>query len=82
MKNRKMSSGKRTKHIKAKFFFIKDRVDEGEIKVMDCTTKKMWADVMTNPLQGTAFKIIRAELMSCSLEYKDPAIKTGKANKK
>ncbi len=25
LKNRKMSSGKRTKHTKAKFFFIKDR---------------------------------------------------------
>jgi hypothetical protein len=55
MKNRKKSSGKRTKHIKTKFFFIKDKVDEGEIKVIDCTTKKMWADVMTKPLQGMAF---------------------------
>ncbi len=35
IKNGQMSSGKRTKHIKAKFFFIKDRVDKGEIKVMD-----------------------------------------------
>ena len=32
IKNGKMSSGKKTKHIKAKFFFIKDRVDDGEIK--------------------------------------------------
>jgi hypothetical protein len=31
IKNGKMSSGKKTKHIKAKFFFIKDRVDDGEI---------------------------------------------------
>jgi len=29
IKNGKMSSGKKTKHIKAKFFFIKDRVDDG-----------------------------------------------------
>jgi hypothetical protein len=28
-----MSSGEKTKHIKAKFFFIKNIVDEGEIKV-------------------------------------------------
>ena len=28
IKNGKMSSGKKMKHIKAKFFFIKDRVEE------------------------------------------------------
>ncbi len=56
IKNGWMSSGKRTKHIKAKFFFIKDRVDKGEIKVMDCPTKEMWADVLTKPLQGMAFQ--------------------------
>ena len=55
IKNGKMSSGKKTKHVKAKLFFIKDRVDEGEIKVMDCPTEEMWADVMTKPLQGNAF---------------------------
>ncbi len=55
IKNGKMSSGKTTKHIKAKFFFIKDRVDDGEIKVINCPTKEMWADIMTKPLQGTAF---------------------------
>ncbi len=55
LKNGKMLSGKRTKHIKGKFFFIKDRVDDGEIKLMDCATKEMWADMMTKPLQGTAF---------------------------
>ncbi len=72
LKNGKMSSGKRTKHIKAKFFLIKDRVDDGEIKVIDCATKERWADIMTKPLQGTAFKIIGAELMNCPLEYEDP----------
>ena len=40
IKNGKMSSGKKTKHKKAKFFFIKDRVDDGEIKVVDCPPKR------------------------------------------
>jgi hypothetical protein len=31
MKNGRFSSGKKTKPIKAKFFFIKDRVDDGEM---------------------------------------------------
>ncbi len=64
IKNGKMSSGKKTKHIKAKFFFIKDRVDDGEVKVLDCPTEKMWVDIMTKLLQGTAFRVMRAEVMN------------------
>ena len=65
IKNGLMLSGKKTKHIKAKFFFIKDRVDDGEINVIDCPTTEMWADIMTKPLQGTAFWVMRTELMNC-----------------
>ena len=72
IKNGKMSSGKKTKHIKAKFFFIKDRVDDGEIRVIDCPTEKMWADIMTKPLQGMAFQTMRAELMNCPVNYEEP----------
>ncbi len=59
------------KLIKAKFFFIKDKVDEGEMQVIDCPTKTMWADVLTKPLQGVAFKKMRAELMNCSVDYEE-----------
>ena len=72
MKNGKMLSGKKKKHIKAKFFFIKDRVDNGEIKVNDCPIEEMWADIMTKPLQGTAFRAMCAKLMNCLVNYKDP----------
>jgi hypothetical protein len=72
IKNGKMSSGKKTKHIKAKFFFIKDRVDDGEVKVLDCPSEEMWVDIMTKPLQGTAFRVMRAELMNCDVNYEDP----------
>jgi hypothetical protein len=32
----------------------------------------MLADVMTKPLQGTAFRVMRAELMNCDMNYVDP----------
>ena len=51
MKNGRLSSDKRTNHIKAKFFFIKDQVDSGEIRVMHCPTQGMWVDVLMTPLQ-------------------------------
>ncbi len=83
IKNGWMLSGKRTKHIKAKFFFIKDRVDDREIKVFNCPSHKMWADVMTKPLQGMAFKVMRAELMKCPVNYDNPEVEMDKdkANK-
>lgn len=77
IKNGKMSSGKKTKHIRVKFFFIKDRVDNGEIKVIDCPTEEMWADVMTKPLQGMAFRTMRVELMNCPVNYDKPEEEAG-----
>jgi hypothetical protein len=71
MKNGRFSSTKKTKHIKAKFFFIKDKVDEGEMRVIDCPTKTMWADALTKLLQAVVFKKMRAELMNCSVDYEE-----------
>ncbi len=73
IKNGKFSSGKKTKHVKVKFFFIKDWVDDGEIKVIDCPEKEMWADILTKPLQGMAFQTMRGQLMNCPINYEDPS---------
>jgi hypothetical protein len=72
MKNGRFSSGKKTKHIKEN---IKDRVDDGDMWVIDCSTGEMWADALTKPLQGMAFKKMRAQLMNCAIEYKESKIR-------
>eukprot|EP00956_Cyclotella_meneghiniana_P028301 scaffold65295_cov71-Cyclotella_meneghiniana.AAC.14 len=69
--NGRWSAGKRTKHIKSRYFFIKDKVDSGEIEVQHQPTDKMWSDVLTKPKQGAAFKRDRAMLMNCIEEYDD-----------
>jgi hypothetical protein len=71
IRNGRFLSGRKIKHVKAKFFFIKDRVDKGGIKVIDCPAEEMWADILTKPLQGLAFRTMRAELMNCLINYKD-----------
>ena len=38
----------------------------------DYPTEEMWADIMTKPLQGTAFRVMRAELMNFPVNYEDP----------
>ena len=69
--NGKFSSSRKTKHIKAKFFFIKDKVDSEEDKIVDCPAGVMWVDVLAKPLQGTEFRKMRAQLMNCAMEYKE-----------
>jgi hypothetical protein len=51
-KTGRMSLSQCTKHIKAKYFLIKDYYDVGEIDTKFCHTNQMWADVLTKLLQG------------------------------
>ncbi len=71
IKNGRFLSRWKTKHVKAKFFFIKDWVDGSEIKVIDCPAVEMWADILIKPLQGLAFRTMRAALMNCLINYED-----------
>lgn len=58
-KNGQLSSSQRTRHIKVQYFFIKDRITDGEIQVVYCPTEDMLGDFFTKPLQGTKFKKFR-----------------------
>jgi hypothetical protein len=42
--NGKMLSSKRTKHIKAKYFFITDKIEQGEIRIQHIPTERMWIE--------------------------------------
>ena len=58
-----MSRKKRSRHIDICFFFIKDRVDTGNIEITFCGTEDMVADFLTKPLQGSAFRRFRDAIM-------------------
>ena len=68
-KNGYVSSSKRTKHIKAKYFFIRHYHHSKELDLRYCPTEQMWADVLTKPLQGSKFRQMRAFLMNCPIDY-------------
>jgi hypothetical protein len=65
------SSSKRTKHIKAKYFFIKDKVDTGEVELQYCPTQQMWSDVLNKPKQGNPYRVDRSHLMNVPVDYDD-----------
>ena len=50
------SYSKRSRHIKIWYFFIKDLVDSGEVRIEYCPTEKMLADFISKPFQGSLFR--------------------------
>ena len=58
--NGMFSSSKQTKHIKTRYFFIKDKIKEGEVEISYCPTEKIWSDVLNKPNQGGPFRKDRA----------------------
>jgi hypothetical protein len=53
--NGRSSAGPKSRHINIRYFFIKDRTKELEIKIRHCPTLRMLADFFTKPLQGSLF---------------------------
>eukprot|EP01033_Poteriospumella_lacustris_P016756 gene16756-11987_t len=57
-----------TRHINLRFFFVKDKIDSGEVKVEYLKTTDMVADILTKPIQGALFRHLRQELMNHEFE--------------
>ena len=62
-KNGRQSCSSKSRHINIRYFFIKDRVDKGEIDIRHCDTHAMLADFYTKPLQGALFRKFRDVIM-------------------
>ena len=62
--NGRASISIRTKHLNIGYFFIKDRIKKGELKVEYCPTDGMVADFFTKPLKGKKFIQFRIIIMN------------------
>ena len=49
------SGAERTRHIQIRYFWVKERVDTGEVKIEYLRSEDMYANVLTKPLQGGQF---------------------------
>jgi ribosomal protein L24E len=63
MTNKGRSTSDRTRHVAIRYFWVKDRVDAGEVDLEYLCTKEMIADINTKPLQGALFNKFRDELL-------------------
>jgi hypothetical protein len=64
--NGRRSSGKRTRHINIRYFYITDQIKEGKVSVTYCPTLEMVSDYFTKPLQGSLFRTHRNAIMGVS----------------
>ena len=62
-KNGRNSCTENSRHIHTRYFFVKDRVDKGEIVVEYCPIELMLADYFTKPLTGALFHKFRNIIM-------------------
>ena len=60
------SHSERTRHIKIRYFWVKDNVDSGDLEIIYQPTDDMIADVLTKPLQGDKFLRMRSLLLNWS----------------
>lgn len=63
-KNGRASSGKQTRHINIRYFFIADRVRSKEVSIEYCPTATMMADYLTKPLLGSKFRWFRDQVLN------------------
>ena len=58
-------------HINNRYFFVTYRAAQGELEIEHCPTEKMWADILTNTLQGKSFRYFQSEIMNSPFGYED-----------
>ena len=61
-KGKSMSKG--SKHINIRYYFIKDRIESGELDIKHLPTLEMLADCLTKPLQGSHLRYLRDKLIN------------------
>ena len=61
--NNGFSSAIRARYINIRYFFVKDRIAKGEIKIEYCPTRLMIADCLTEPVQCQLFMELRDLLL-------------------
>ena len=54
---------KRAKHIKVRYFWLNELIDEGEVILRYIPSEELVADLLTKALTGVKFKYRRAKLL-------------------
>jgi hypothetical protein len=61
--NGRASAGPKSRHIDIRYFWLKDRIQSGDISIRHCPTHEMLEDFFTKPLQGYLFHRFKAVVL-------------------
>jgi hypothetical protein len=56
-------SFKRAKHIKVRYFWLKELIDTGRVVLKYVSTNDLVSDVLTKPVTGSKFRYLRGKLL-------------------
>jgi len=62
-KNGKMPCSSKSRHISIKFFWINDRIKQGNMDIRHCPSNIMLVDLFIKTLQGAKFHMFRTVIM-------------------
>jgi hypothetical protein len=65
--NGKKSSGKRTRALNIRYFFLTDQVEKGNVTIVYCPTDDMVGQFHTKPLQSEKFRKFRNAILGCEV---------------
>ena len=63
-KNGWQSSGKSTRHLEIRYYFVTDNIRRNRLSLEYCPTEEMFEDFFTKPLQGALFYKLRSLIMN------------------
>jgi hypothetical protein len=69
--NGNQSIRERIKHIRVRYFFIKDRVSNGDITLKHCPVGEMLADHFIKPLQGVLFCKLQSDIQGTPVDINE-----------
>jgi hypothetical protein len=58
-------TNQQSRHIDIKYFFLRDRNERENIQLVHTPSSLMTADILTKPIKGNKFKVLRKLLMNC-----------------
>jgi hypothetical protein len=61
-------SFKRAKHIKVRYFWLKELIDEGMLELIYLPTDELVADILIKPLTGWKFQYLLRKLLGWNIE--------------
>jgi hypothetical protein len=68
--NGRASSGRRTRYIDIRYYFVTNRIKRGDLRVEYCNTNDMIGDFLTSPVQGSKFHKFQTIVLNLASEDK------------